>query len=202
MAGELVTAIRQLTAERDLPTDIVIEAVQEALAATYKRQYGETPDVKVILDTESGEFHVYAEKKVVIDVREPTEEVSLKDVEQHPEHPGLNEMVEVEVTPPNFGRIAAQTAKQTILQRIQEAERDVIYEEYANREGEILNGVIERVEPRGLVVNVGKAEAVLPPQEQVPRERCRIGQRQGGSWNSRPAADRLPRSPWSGAALI
>ena len=83
----------------------------------------------------------------------------------------------MEVTPPNFGRIAAQTAKQTILQRIQEAERDLVYDEFANREGEILTGTIERVEPRGMVVNLGKAEAVLPPQEQVPKERYRIGQR-------------------------
>ena len=175
--SELVTAIRQLTAERDLPMDIVIDAVQEALAATYKRQYGVTPEVRVLLDTETGEFHVFAEKTVVIDVQDEKTQISLKDAQAYPNQPGLNEIVEVEVTPPNFGRIAAQTAKQTILQRIQEAERDLIYEEFANREGEILNGVIERVEPRGMIVNLGKAEAVLPPPEQVPRERYRINQR-------------------------
>jgi transcription termination/antitermination protein NusA len=174
---ELVTAIRQLTAERDLPMDIIIEAVQDALAATYKRQYGATPDVHVVLDTETGEFHVFAEKIVVIDVQDERTEISLKDAQAYPGQPGLNESVEVEVTPPNFGRIAAQTAKQTILQRIQEAERDLVFEEYANREGEILNGVIERVEPRGMMVNLGRAEAVLPPAEQVPRERYRINQR-------------------------
>jgi len=174
---ELVTAIRQLTAERDLPMDIIIEAVQDALAATYKRQYGATPDVRVVLDTETGEFHVFAEKTVVIDVQDERMEISLKDAQAYPGQPGLNESVEVEVTPPNFGRIAAQTAKQTILQRIQEAERDLVFEEFTNREGEILNGVIERVEPRGMIVNLGRAEAVLPPAEQVPRERYRINQR-------------------------
>jgi N utilization substance protein A len=174
---ELVTAIRALTAERDLPVEVVIEAVQNALAATYKRQYGATPDVRVQLDTDTGVFRVYAQKTVVIDVNDPEMEISLKDAQAYPGQPGLNEVVEVEVTPPNFGRIAAQTAKQTILQRIQEAERDLIYDEFANREGEILNGMIERVEPRGIVVNLGKAEALLPPQEQVPRERYRIGQR-------------------------
>jgi N utilization substance protein A len=174
---ELVTAIRQLTAERDLPMDIIIEAVQDALAATYKRQYGATPDVRVVLDTETGEFHVFAEKTVVIDVQDERTEISLRDAQAYPGQPGLNETVEVEVTPPNFGRIAAQTAKQTILQRIQEAERDLVFEEYTNREGEILNGVIERVEPRGMIVNLGRAEAVLPPAEQVPRERYRINQR-------------------------
>ena len=177
MESNLVTAIRQLTKERDLPTDVIIEAVQEALATVYKRQFGPLPDVRVTLDTETGEFHVYAEKKVVIDVRDEANEISLKDAQELPTKPGLNEMVEVEVTPPNFGRIAAQTAKQTILQRIQEAERDLIYAEFADREGEILTGTIERVEPRGMIVNLGKAEAVLPPQEQVPRERYRIGQR-------------------------
>ncbi|MGI8824555.1 MAG: transcription termination factor NusA [Chloroflexota bacterium] len=175
--GELVQAIRLLTAERDLPMDRIIEAVQEALATTYKRQYGPTPDVRVELDTDSGEFRVYAEKLVVIETQDESHQISLKDAQQYPGEPGLNEMVEVEVTPPNFGRIAAQTAKQTILQRIQEAERDLVYDEYANREGEILNGIIERVEPRGIIVNLGKAEAVLPLQEQVPRERYRITQR-------------------------
>jgi transcription termination/antitermination protein NusA len=177
VASDLVTAMRQLTAERDLPIDVIIGAVEDALAATYKRQFGQDPDVRVALDTETGEFHVYAEKKVVIEVREPGTEISLKDAQEYPQKPGLNEMLEVEVTPPNFGRIAAQTAKQTILQRIQEAERDLIYDEYANREGEILNGTIERVEPRGMIVNLGKADGLLPPQEQVPRERYRIGQR-------------------------
>jgi transcription termination/antitermination protein NusA len=177
MKTELVTAMRQLTAERDLPMDVIIEAVQNALAATYKRQYGQVPDVRVVLDTDTGEFHVYAEKTVVIEVQDEANQISLKDVENYPDHPGLNELVEVEVTPPNFGRIAAQTAKQTILQRIQEAERDLVYEEFANREGEVLTGTIERVEPRGMIVNLGKAEAVLPPQEQVPRERYRLGQR-------------------------
>jgi N utilization substance protein A len=174
---ELVTAIRALTAERDLPIDVIIRAVETALEATYKRQYGQVPDVRVKLDTETGEFHVYAEKVVVIDVRDPATEISLKEAQSYPGEPGLNEMIEVEVTPPNFGRVAAQTAKQTILQRIQEAERDLIYDEFANREGEILNGVIERVEPRGMIVNLGRAEGVLPPAEQVQRERYRIGQR-------------------------
>jgi len=177
MKTELVTAMRQLTAERDLPMDVIIEAVQNALAATYKRQYGQVPDVRVVLDTDTGDFHVYAEKTIVIEVQDEAVQISLKDVENYPGNPGLNEVVEVEVTPPNFGRIAAQTAKQTILQRIQEAERDLVYEEFSNREGEVLTGTIERVEPRGMIVNLGKAEAVLPPQEQVPRERYRLGQR-------------------------
>src|SRR5947209_13759054 len=169
--------MRQLTAERDLPMDVIIGAVEEALAATYKRQFGAVPDVRVKLDTETGEFHVYAEKLVVIEVQDEKTQISLKDAQAYPDHPGLNEMIEVEVTPPNFGRIAAQTAKQTIVQRIQEAERDLVYDEFANREGEVLTGTIERVEPRGMIVNLGKAEAVLPPQEQVPRERYRLGQR-------------------------
>jgi len=177
MKTELVTAIRALTAERDLPMDVIIEAVESALGATYKREHGQVPDVRVHLDTETGEFHVYAEKTVVIEVQDQSVQISLKDAQVYPDHPGLNELIEVEVTPPNFGRIAAQTAKQTILQRIQEAERDLIYEEFANREGEVLNGTIERVEQHRMIVNLGKAEAVLPEQEQVPRERPRIGQR-------------------------
>jgi len=177
MKTELVTAIRALTAERDLPMDVIIEAVESALGATYKREHGQVPDVRVHLDTETGEFHVYAEKTVVIEVQDESVQISLKDAQAYPDHPGLNETIEVEVTPPNFGRIAAQTAKQTILQRIQEAERDLIFEEFANREGEVLNGTVNRVEQHRMIVNLGKAEAVLPEQEQVPRERPRIGQR-------------------------
>ncbi len=177
MKTELVTAIRALTAERDLPMDVIIEAVESALGATYKREHGQVPDVRVHLDTETGEFHVYAEKAVVIEVQDESVQISLKDAQAYPDHPGLNETIEVEVTPPNFGRIAAQTAKQTILQRIQEAERDLIFEEFANREGEVLNGTVNRVEQHRMIVNLGKAEAVLPEQEQVPRERPRIGQR-------------------------
>jgi len=178
--SELVTAIRQLTAERELPVDVVIEAVQNALAATYKRQYGPVPEVRVELDTETGEFHVYAEKTVVIEVQDERTQISLKDVENYSGQPGLNEVVEVEVTPPNFGRIAAQTAKQTILQRIQEAERDLIYEEFANREGEMVNGAVARTDPgRGIVISLGRAEGLMPPAEQVQREqsRYRVGQR-------------------------
>ncbi|MGH2447658.1 MAG: transcription termination factor NusA [Chloroflexota bacterium] len=175
--GELVTAIQALTAERDLPVEVVIDAVQNALAATYQRQHPEAEEIRVDLETETGEFHVFAQKRVVIEPRDEENEISLKDAQLLGEH-ALDEMVEVEVTPENFGRIAAQTAKQTILQRIQEAERDLIYDEYADREGEIVNGVIERIEqPRGIMVNLGKAEALLPPIEQVRNERYRIGQR-------------------------
>jgi transcription termination/antitermination protein NusA len=177
MKTELVTAISQLTAERDLPFDVIIRAIEHALAATYKRTYGTNQNVRVELDRQTGEFHVYAPKTVVITVRDSDDEISLKDAQSLPSKPGLNEIVEVEITPPEFGRIAAQTAKQTILQRIQEAERDLVYDEFVDREGEILNGIIDRVEQRGLIVNLGKAEAVLPPTEQVPRERYRIGQR-------------------------
>jgi transcription termination/antitermination protein NusA len=177
MKTELVTAISQLTAERDLPFDVIIRAIEHALAATYKRTYGTNQTGLVELDRQTGEFHVYAPKTVVITVRDSDDEISLKDAQSLPSKPGLNEIVEVEITPPEFGRIAAQTAKQTILQRIQEAERDLVYDEFVDREGEILNGIIDRVEQRGLIVNLGKAEAVLPPTEQVPRERYRIGQR-------------------------
>ena len=108
--GELVQAIRLLTAERDLPMDRIIEAVEEALAATYKRQYGAVPDVRVKLDTATEEFRVYAEKLVVIEPQDERTQISLKEAQSYPSRPGLNEMLEVAVTTPNFGRIATQTA--------------------------------------------------------------------------------------------
>jgi N utilization substance protein A len=175
--NELATAILALTAEKELPREVVINAVEEALAQTYRRQYGTVPEVRVSMDLETGQFRVLGKKTVVINVKDPRTQISLKDAQNLPDPGGLGDIVEVDVTPSDFSRIGAQAAKQAILQRIHEAERDLIYNEYANKEGELLTGVVQRVEPRGIIVDLGRAEGLLPPSEQVPRERYRIGQR-------------------------
>lgn len=177
MANELTTAIVALTAEKDLPRDIVVGAVEEALAQTYRKQYGTVPEIRVSMNIETGQFSVLAQKTVVIDVRDERTQISLKDAADLPDPGGLGDAVEVDITPGDFSRVGAQSAKQAILQRIHEAERDLVYNEYADKEGELMTGVIQRVEPRGVILDLGRAEGVLPPTEQVPRERYRIGQR-------------------------
>lgn len=177
MRNELATAILALTAEKDLPHDVVIGAVEDALAQTYKRQYGTIPDVRVSMDLETGQFRVLAQKTVVITVKDPRTQIGLKAAQDLADPGGLGDMVEVDVTPSDFSRVGAQAAKQTILQRIHEAERDLIYDEFADKEGELLTGLVQRIESRGIVLDLGRAEGLMPPSEQVPRERYRIGQR-------------------------
>lgn len=177
MSNELTAAVFALTSEKDLPREIVVGAVEEALAATYRKQYGTIPEVRVAMDLDTGQFHVMGKKKVVIDVRDDRTQISLKDAQDLPDPGGLGDEVEVDITPSDFSRIGAQSAKQAILQRIHEAERDLLYNEYADKEGELMTGVIRRVEARGVILDLGRAEGVLPPAEQVARERYRIGQR-------------------------
>ena len=177
MPSDLTTAIFALTSEKDLPREVVIAAVEDALAVTYRKQYGTVPEVRVSMDVETGHFAVLGKKKVVIDIRDPRTEITLKEAQDLLDPGGLGDVVEVDITPSEFSRVGAQSAKQAILQRIHEAERDLVYHEFAHKEGELMTGVIQRVDSRGVVLDLGRAEGVLPPTEQVPRERYRIGQR-------------------------
>ncbi|HAW59921.1 MAG TPA: transcription termination/antitermination protein NusA [Actinobacteria bacterium] len=157
MNSELIEALRQIEREKRIDPDIILEALKSALVSAYRRDYGAGPNVRVEIDKETGEIKVFSEKVV--------------------ERDGKEEVVEVEVTPDNFGRIAAQTAKQVILQRIREAERELMYEEYVGREGDIVTGIIEQSDQRYTLVNLGRVEALLPPTEQIPTERYDHGTR-------------------------
>ena len=177
MRNELSTAILALTTEKDLPREIVVAAVEEALAQTYRKQYGTIPETRVSMDLDTGQFRVMGKKTVVIDVRDERTQITLKEAQGLEDPGGLGDIVEVDITPSDFSRIGAQSAKQAILQRIHEAERDLIYNEFAGKEGELLTGMIQRIETRGVIIDLGRAEGVLPTAEQAPRERYRIGQR-------------------------
>ena len=177
MRNELSTAILALTTEKDLPREIVVAAVEEALGQTYRKQYGTIPETRVSMDLDTGQFRVLGKKTVVIDVRDDRTQITLKDAQSLEDPGGLGDVVEVDITPSDFSRIGAQSAKQAILQRIHEAERDLIYNEFAGKEGELLTGMIQRIETRGVIVDLGRAEGVLPAAEQAPRERYRVGQR-------------------------
>ena len=177
MSTELLAAFEQLARERGIATDVLFEAVEAALISAYKRNFGSVQNVRVAMDRETGDIHVFARKDVVEIATDTKQEISLSDAKAVDMSYQLGDVVEQEVTPKDFGRIAAQTAKQVVVQRIREAERSLVYDEYSNRENDIVTGVVQRIEQRQVYVDLGKAEAVLPPTEQINGEPYRYGER-------------------------
>jgi N utilization substance protein A len=179
MKNDFLLAIGQLAAEKNLPKEIVFEAVEAALSSAFRREGENAPNVYVRIDPETGEIRTYEQRMVVDEVVEPNVEIAVAEAKRYKRDAAVGDVLDFEKkTPDNAGRIAAQTAKQVVLQRLREAERDAVFEEYAGREGEILVGTVQRVEPRQAVVEIGKGtEAVLPFSEQVRNEHLRSGQR-------------------------
>mgnify|MGYP005856349903 CR=1 FL=1 len=179
MKSDFITAINQLCSEKGVSKDVVLQAVEAALISAYKRNFGGpgTQKVAVRLDPQTGQARLFVEKQVVEQVKDPRAEMTLAQARAVSPKAQLADFVEVETTPNNFGRIAAQTAKQVVLQRLREAERDMVFEEYAEREGDIVTGIVHRIEPKALILDLGKAEATLPASEQVPSERYHLNQR-------------------------
>ncbi len=176
---EFAAAIRQITSEKGVSEAVILESVEAALVSAFKRTYPNSPEVvSVHLDPSASQVKVIARKRVVDEVTDPINEVTPAEARKLgwsgvPEQP-----LELDITPPqSFGRIAAQTARGVVLQRLREAERDKIFEEFVNREGEIVTGLIRRLEAKTYIVDLGKVEAILPPSEQTPRENYRMGQR-------------------------
>ena len=170
-------AIGQVCAERQLAKEVVLEAVEAALVTAYKRNFGAGDEITARIDPETGVAQVFAQKVVSEDIQDPKLEITLEEARAVNSDIELGETVLIETTPKTFGRIAAQTAKQVILQRIREAERDVLYGIYAEQEGEIVNGTVQRIDSQVVIVNLGKAEGTLPRSEQIPGERYRMNQR-------------------------
>ncbi|HUT18504.1 MAG TPA: transcription termination factor NusA [Anaerolineae bacterium] len=177
MKTEFAMAMNQICSERNLPQEVIFEAIESALVSAYKRNFGSSSSIKAEIDFTTGEPHVYEERIVVEEIEDDQFEITLKEalkIDPEVEPGGL---VRQEVTPKSFGRIAAQTAKQVILQRIREAERDALFTSYADREGELINGMVANITPHSITLNLGRTEAVMPRNQQVPGERYRIGQR-------------------------
>jgi len=174
--SDFMMAINQVCHERQLPTDIVLEAVEVALISAYKKNFSGN-HVTALIEAQSGEPKIYIEKAVVDSVEDEDNEISLRDALEINPQVEVGGLVSVENTPADFGRIAAQTAKQVILQRIREAERDALYASYVEREGEIVNGTVHKVDAHQVTLSLGKVEAFLPRNEQIPTERYNEGQR-------------------------
>ncbi len=174
--NDLIIAINQVCAERGLDPQIVIEAIEQALVSAYRKKFGGGQNVFAKIDTKTGEMKVFAELEVVERVKDPRTQISLEEARRHKPDVQLGDKIVIEATPKDFGRIAAQTAKQVMMQRIREAERALTYEELKKLEGEVVLGTIQRIDRKlgnQVVVNLGRGEGVLPRQEQIPRERYR-----------------------------
>jgi N utilization substance protein A len=177
MNRELIVVIEQIGREKGIDKEILFEALESALLSASKKTLGAADNVRMHLDRQTGVLRVYGRKKVVTDVTDAKLEISLADAKALNPAAELDDELEQELPPQEFGRIAAQTAKQVILQRVRDAERERIYAEFAGKESQILRGIIHRIEKRNVILEIGKAEAILPEREQIPGERYNPGDR-------------------------
>jgi N utilization substance protein A len=177
MNRELITVIEQIGREKGINPEVLFEALESALLSASKKTLGGADNIRMELDRKTGALKVYGRKRVVEEVTDANLEISLADARQLNAEAELGVELEQELPPLELGRIAAQTAKQVILQRVRDAEREGIYAEFAGKEGQILRGVVHRIEKRNVILEIGKAEAILPEREQIPGERYNPGDR-------------------------
>ena len=170
MSTELLDALLVLESEKGISKDIIIDAIEAALISAYKRNFNQAQNVRVSFNPEVGTIQVLARKDVVDNVFDPRLEISVEEARQINPNYQDGDVLEIEVTPKDFGRIAAQTAKQVVTQRVREAERGVIYSEFSDREEDIMVGIVQRQDARFIYVSLGKVEALLPVSEQMPNE--------------------------------
>jgi N utilization substance protein A len=168
---ELIQALEDIEKDKGVPKDMLLEAIKAALKSAYgKSGLGSKNNAEIEIIEDSGEVHVYSKKEVVEEVEDEECEISLEDAQDKGYNCKLGQKLKIEVTPGNFGRIAAQTARQVVIQRIREAERDILYQEFVTREGEILTGIIQRYHDDNVIIDLGRTEALLIPREQIPNE--------------------------------
>ena len=176
MNTEFINALKEIEKEKGISMDVLLQATEHALLTAFRKNFG-AQNARVEIKRDSGEFRVFAKKMVVESVTDQRLEIAIGDCTENGDEVVPGDMVEVEVTPKNFGRIAAQAAKQVVMQQIREAERGLIYEEFLSREGDIVTGVVRRLESKNMFIDLGRAEALLAPAEQIPTERHKQGDR-------------------------
>ena len=176
---DFIEALDVLEKDRGIDKEIIIDTLEQALLTAYKKNFGSAQNVRVSVDREGGEVRVYSQRKVVdeSDLYDTFLEIELEDARKIDPSYELGDIIENEVTPKDFGRIAAQTAKQVVVQRIREAEREIVYNEFIEKETEIVTGEIARATSKTVYVNVGKMEATMPESEQIPGEEYKAGQK-------------------------
>ncbi|OPY59080.1 MAG: hypothetical protein A4E55_00449 [Pelotomaculum sp. PtaU1.Bin035] len=174
---EFLEALKDLEKEKGIALDVLLEAIEAALLSAYKRNFGSLQNARIHIDRDTGDFRVYTQRLVIDQVEDSRQEITVEEAQKINPSYELGDVVETEVTPRNFGRIAAQTAKQVVVQRIREAERNIIFEEFVNREGDIITGIVQRFEQKNVLIELGKTEAILAPSEQMTGEDYRHGAR-------------------------
>ncbi|MDO8685012.1 MAG: transcription termination factor NusA [Armatimonadota bacterium] len=177
MNADFLDALRQIEKEKEIPLEVLLETIQSALVTAYKKNYATTGDVRVSVVATKAGFKVFCQKDVVETVENVHGEMTIEEARKYDPEAQIGSVIEIEVTPENFGRIAAQTAKQVVVQRIREAEREKVYEEFNDRVGEVVTGTVQHKEQRNVYINLGRVEALLPPAEQAPNEPYRFNDR-------------------------
>lgn len=177
MNTEFIEALEEIEKTKGITKDAILDALEAALISSYKKNFGTAQNVEVVINRETGEIKVFAKKTVVEEITNPSLEISLEESKKIDDKYELGDTVMIEVTPKNFGRIAAQTAKQVVIQRIKDAEREVIYNEFINRENEIITGMVQRISKNNVYIDLGKTEGILPPAEQIEGETYKQGDR-------------------------
>jgi N utilization substance protein A len=175
--SDIKRVIEQVSRDKGIDPDILIGTLEEALKSAAKKKYGSKIDIEVKYNEDSGEIEVFQFREVVEDVADPDLEISLEAGLQLDPECEIGDWLGSKMDTESFGRIAAQSAKQVIIQKIKDAERDAVYANFINRKGEIINGIVQRIDRGQIIVNLGQTEAVLPSREQVPREVYRRGDR-------------------------
>ncbi|MBZ4648047.1 MAG: transcription termination/antitermination protein NusA [Desulfomicrobiaceae bacterium] len=177
---ELKKVIDQISKDKGIDRDLLIDTLEEAIRASVIKKYGDGLDIEVTFNDETGDIEVFQFKIVVDKVHDPDNEISLEEARQHDPNVELDDEMGFRLHVEDLGRIAAQSAKQVLIQRMRDAEQEIIYEEYKNRKNEIVSGIIQRRDRAGWIVNLGRTEALLPKEQQIPREHFRQGDRVEG----------------------
>jgi transcription termination/antitermination protein NusA len=177
MSMELKKAIDQISKDKGIDRDLLVDTLEEAVRSSVAKKYGDRMDIEVSFNEEKGEMEVYQFKMVVEEVDDPETEISLEEAKDHDPNVEIEDELGFRLKIDDLGRIAAQSAKQVIIQRMRDAEQEIIYEEYKDRIGEIISGIVQRRDRTGWIINLGRTEALLPNDEQIPKERFRRGDR-------------------------
>ncbi|BAK58176.1 transcription termination factor NusA [Lactococcus garvieae] len=175
MSKEMLNAFKMLEEEKGIKQEIVIEAIEQAITAAYKRQYGQAQNVKVIFDEKKGNFNVYSTREIVDEVFDSRLEISLEDAQELNPHYEIGDKIMFEEKPKDFARTAAGAAKQVIMQKMREEERTIIYNEYSRYKDEIIMGTVEKVDARAVYVNLGRVDALLTAKDRISQENYHVG---------------------------
>ena len=169
-SAEFMEALNEIVKEKGIDKEVIYEAIESSLVSACKKNFGTSQNIKVVMDRETGNIEVYAQKDVVDQVEDPMLQISVEQAKEINPIYQVGDVVDFVVTPKNFGRISAQTAKQVVVQKFREAEREILFNQYISKEKEIVIGIVQRIEKKNVIVQLGKIDAILAPNEQIPGE--------------------------------